>query len=157
MKKLLLFIVILFGILSVQSFAWNYGCGENIPPEVCGAGGNGNTGVSYIQYHGAIAVNTDTGYWASISSVTDAKKAKNAVLSNCGENCKYIRVSADFCTAVSYSSIDKILTHHDLAPSMFVKPNNERRAIAAKKSLEKCQKKGGKNCQVLVSICSNDR
>lgn len=27
MKKLLLFIILLFGILSMQSFAWNYGCG----------------------------------------------------------------------------------------------------------------------------------
>ena len=157
MKKLFLFILVLFGILSAQSFAWNYGCGENIPPEVCGAGGSGNSGVSYLQYHGAIAVNTDTGYWVSISSSTSAKEAKKAALSGCGENCEYIRVNADFCTGVSYSSIDKILTYHNLGPSMFVKPNSERRIIAAKKSLEKCQKKGGKNCQILVSICSNDK
>ena len=44
MKKLFLFIILLFGILSMQSFAWNYGCGENIPPSVCGADGSGNSG-----------------------------------------------------------------------------------------------------------------
>ena len=32
MRKLLLFVLALFGILSVQSFTWNYGYGENILP-----------------------------------------------------------------------------------------------------------------------------
>ena len=58
MKKLLFFILILFGILSVQSFAWNYGCGENIPPDVCGAGGAGNSSNNgYTDYSKVPTVN----------------------------------------------------------------------------------------------------
>ena len=49
MKKLFLFIIMMFGILSTQSFAWNYVYGGNIPPSVCGADGSksGNTNSSY--------------------------------------------------------------------------------------------------------------
>ena len=51
MKKLLFFIIILFGILNVQLAAnydsgtnsYDYGCGVGIPPSVCGADGSSRT------------------------------------------------------------------------------------------------------------------
>ena len=51
MKKLLFFIIILFGILNVQLAAnydsgtnsYDYGCGVGIPPFVCGADGSSRT------------------------------------------------------------------------------------------------------------------
>ena len=93
MRKLLLFIMVLFGILSVQSFAWNYGCGENIPPDVCEADGSKSGGgepMSGDPYIGAIAFNKDTGAGYN----TRVKRANEKALKKCekngGQNCKVI-------------------------------------------------------------------
>lgn len=153
MKKLSLFILVLSGILSMQSFAWNYGCGENIPPDVCGAGGNTSSINIASIYFGAIAVNPDTGYWASSSKYTNRKEAKASVLSRCGQNCKTFIVGDDRCVGVAYSSIDKIL-ESDSAMTLMGIGNDTRIERSNEKALKKCEKAGGKNCKIIVNVCA---
>ena len=94
MKRLLLSIFILFGILSMQSFAWNYGCGENIPPEVCGASPSYDssytrTVVTYGPFM-FFAYDKTTGIYASANNYNKAE-AKKEALDKCGsKNCKII-------------------------------------------------------------------
>ena len=88
MKRLLLFIVMLFGILSVQSFAWNYGCGENIPPHVCGADGS-NSG--------------NNSYGGSSTTLVDAPAVRQYLLKLSLDGSKYELIdmgTTDFLTAL---------------------------------------------------------
>lgn len=88
MKKLLLLIFILFGILSVQSFAWNYGCGENIPPDVCGAAPSYNTtSAPSVTYYGAIAIDPYTRKFYSSWNYKDGEEARSAIMKDCGKSC----------------------------------------------------------------------
>ena len=81
MKKLLLFLITLFSILSFQAFAVNYGCGENIPPHVCGAApppsyDNYGGDSSYIQFKYAFAYDKDSGLYGAGKNVNGGTAKK---------------------------------------------------------------------------------
>ena len=157
MRKLLLFVMVLFGILSVQSFAWNYGCGENIPPDVCGADGSksgGGGSMTNDPYIGAIAFNKDTGAWASVSNMQGKKEAKADVLSRCGSDCEVIMVDPERCVGVAYSSSDKILTSDSARDNFGGIGYNTRVKRSNEKALKKCQKSGGKDCKLILNVCA---
>ena len=157
MRKLLLFTLFLFGILSVQSLAWNYGCGENIPPDVCGASNGGNSsGDSWIitPTIGAVAIDPDTGKWASISNTTDRKAAKSSVLERCGADCKVIMVDSKRCVGVAYSKGDKAFGSDSATDNIGGIGYNTRVQRSNEKALKKCEKSGGKNCKVIVNVCA---
>ena len=89
MRKLLFFVLLLLVSLSIQSFAWNYGCGENIPPSVCGADGSGNGGGSggtVPTYYGGIAINPYTRKFHSAWYYQNGEEAESAALKGCGVN-----------------------------------------------------------------------
>ena len=84
MKKLLLFVVVLFSGLSVHSFAWNYGCGENIPPEVCGAGTESSQPtIGLTSGYGAFAIYMKKGVYFTIVQQPSSKTVKEIVMSLC--------------------------------------------------------------------------
>ena len=157
MKKLLLFTLILFGVLSTRSFAWNYGCGENIPPDVCGASNSGGgSGEPWIipATIGAIAVDPTTGKWASISNSQDRKDAKNNVLERCGSNCKVFMVDNKRCAGAAYSKGDNIVTFDSATDNFGGIGYNTRVERSNEKALKKCEKSGGKNCKIIVNVCA---
>ena len=158
MRKLLLFVMVLFGILSVQSFAWNYGCGENIPPDVCGADGSksgGGGSMTNDPYIGAIAFNKDTGAWASVSNMQGKKEAKADVLSRCGQNCEVIMVDWKRCVGLAYLASDKIYGSDSAMDQIYTGAGyNTRVKRANEKALKKCEKNGGQNCKVIVNVCA---
>ncbi len=163
MKKLLLFVTLLFGILSVQSFAWNYGCGENIPPSVCGADGSGtpnNQQSSSHDYYGAIAFDASTGTWGTSYNYTSAQEAKKSALSRCGENCKILETVKDNgpyseCATLSYSSTDGAYGSDKAAARMWV-GNDTKKARSQEKALKKCSK-NGTSCKILVTVCALEK
>ncbi len=135
MKKLLLFVVVLFGILSVQSFAWNYGCGENIPPHVCGADGSNNGGgygtVVSTTYYGGMAVDVKTRKFSSAWNYQDGESAKQEAMKSCGNMCVGTWASSDYMViAISeddknwgYGASDKYATAWQDAINMCQKSN----------------------------------
>lgn len=155
MKKLFFITGILFFVLGFNAFAVNV-CGEGIPPDVC----YGNTGYTqapvYIEptYYGAIAVDVQTGEWASASAYTSKKAARESVIARCGEHCKVINVDSQRCVAAAYSDTDKVL-ESDSAIAAYAKIGyNTRVARSNEKAIKKCEKSGGKNCKVLVNVCA---
>ena len=165
MNKLLFWICLLFGLMSVTSMAtydpnsgsYNYGCGPGIPPDVCMAGSNPGSGSAvYVEptYYGAIAVNPDTGYWASSSAHTNKKTARESALSRCGKNCKLINVDAGRCVGVAYSANDKILESDSAVAAYASIGYNTRVERSNEKALKKCEKKGGSSCKILVNVCA---
>ena len=155
MKKLLLFVVILFSTLSVQSFAWNYGCGENIPPEVCGAGsGPSQPTIGLTSGYGAIAINTKNGVYFTILQQSSSKTAKEIVMSECGEDCTLIPIASGACTAIA-SSVDGKYSHDTAAATLLDIGKNTRKERAGKKAIKKCEKNGGKNCLIETAVCAD--
>ena len=157
MKKLLLFILVLFGSMSVMSLS----------DAMCGANGEfdpgSNTcrplqyGNGYTEpdpkYYGAIAVDVETGKWASAYNYSTISAAKNYVTANCGKNWKVMEVNAGRCGAAAYSKSNKIV-EFDTAMSGFAGSGyNTREERAKEKALKKCSKKGG-DCKIAVSVCN---
>ena len=161
MKKLLLFILVLFGMLSIQSFAWNYGCGENIPPSVCGADGSGTSNTqqtSSNDYYGALAINESTGQWGISYNYTSSSLAKNAALSQCGNNCKVVETLKhngpySECASFSYSKKDGSYGYDKAAARMGV-GHETKKSRAAEKATKKCEKNGGSSCKVQITFCA---
>ena len=158
MKKLLLFIFTLLGILSVQSFA------NSCNAQVCTCpNGSWVTFGQYCtastieieqKYYGAIAVDVETGKWATAYNYPNNSSAKKKVRSTCGDQCKVMDVHAGRCGAVAYSKSDKIL-EFDSAMSGFAGAGYDTREERAKeKALKKCEKKG-ENCKIIASVCNS--
>ena len=160
MKKLLLFIVVLFGSMSVVSLA------DGCKAQVCTCPNGGY--VSYGEYCavsndepmfkepyiGAIAVNKNTGKWSSVSNIKGTKNAKADVLSRCGSDCEVIMVDPERCVGVAYSSSDKILTSDSARDNFGGIGYNTRVKRSNDKALKKCEKNGGKNCKIIVNVCA---
>ncbi len=155
MKKLLFITGVLFFVLGFNSFAVNV-CGDGIPPYVS-YGNTGNTQAPvYVAptYYGAIAVDVQTGKWASASAHTSKNSARQSVIARCGEQCKVINVDAQRCVAVAYSDTDKVI-ESDSAIAAYAKIGyNTRVERSNEKAIKKCEKNGGKNCKVLVNVCA---
>ena len=149
MKKLLLFVLILFGILSVQSFAVNYGCGENIPPYVCGAAPPpSNSSSSYNNYSGSdysimyqeFAYDKDSGAYGSGKNVK-RNVAKKTALTNCGTaKCK-ITLSGGGFVVVSSNGVVLSVKTNNLEYTKYMEKQSE--------TLKKCENTGGFNCKII--------
>ena len=106
-------------------------------------------------YIGAIAIDKETGKWASISNIQGSKKAKADVLSRCGADCEVIRVDHARCVGVAYSSSDKVLASDSATTDPFTNIGwNTRVKRSNDKALKKCEKNGGKNCKIIVNVCA---
>ena len=160
MKKLLLFIIVLFGSMSAMSLA--DGCAAQVC--TCPGGGYVTTGqycpVSNDEpmivdpYIGAIAVNKNTGKWSSVSNIKGTKNAKADVLSRCGSDCEVIIVGSKRCVGVAYSSSDKILASDSATDNFGGIGYNTRVKRSNDKALKKCEKNGGQNCKIIVNVCA---
>ena len=164
MKKLLLPLMTLFGLLGMSHLSFAAGC----PTQVCTCSGGGY--VSFGEYCAAvtnnstatsfayIAVDPTTGKWASIDNDTSKSHAKKSVLSRCGKDCEYDLEIHGNCVSAAYSSEEQIVAFGSKARGLFDKSTNvERQQIAADKAVKKCEKKGGTNCKVLTSVCGHYR
>ena len=110
MKKLFLFIFVLFCILT--SFSYADACNAQICTcpngswvtfgQYCSAV---NTTPSYSRNYayGAIAINKDSGYWFAVTNFKNANGAKNEV----DKKCKVIPIKENKCLTVAYSTYDK--------------------------------------------------
>ena len=155
MKKLLLFVVVLFSGLSVHSFAWNYGCGENIPPEVCGAGtGSSQPTIGLTSGYGAFAIDMKKGVYFTIVQQPSSKTAKEIVMSECGKDCTLIPIASGACTAIA-SSIDGKYSYDTTAATLLDIGKNTRKERAGKKAIKKCEKNGGENCLIEAVACGD--
>ena len=145
MKKLFLFILVLFGILSTQSFAWNYGCGENIPPDVCGAGASQPiTGVKRTGDYNAFAYDKESGAYGTGHNY-DFNDAKKEALNNCGtKNCKILVIKAEDYAVMGYV----VTSSNGLVLDGYI-DIGYRYEDAVDKVIKKCQKKGGINCRLV--------
>ena len=160
MKKLLLFIMILLGVLSTQSLADSFGCGVTIPIEVCkNPGGTQNSGQSNNtysnKYYGAIAINEDTGAWASAYNYTSKKEAQKSVLERCEGNCKIIQMSPSECGALAYSDSEGTFSY-EAAGFWWTGEATQQEILkkAEERALKKCKSKDGKACEIKESFCS---
>ena len=158
MKKLLLFVLILFGSFSTISLA------NSCNAQVCTCpNGSWVTFGQYCtastieieeKYYGAIAVDVETGKWTSAYNYPSTSSARKEVRSTCGDQCKIMDVHAARCGAVAYSKSDKVL-EFDSAMSGFAGAGyNTREERAREKALKKCEKKGS-NCKIIVSVCNS--
>ena len=160
MKKYFLFIFVFLGIFSPVAKAG--GCNAQIC--MCPNGGY----VSTNQYCpavqesqplfvkvpiGVIAVDPDTGKWASVSDTTDKKAAKADAMTRCGANCKIFIVDPGRCVGAAYSKEDKVLAF-DSATSTVGIGFNTRIERSNEKALKKCEKSGGQSCKILVNVCA---
>ena len=160
MKKLLLFILVLFGSMGTISLA--DGCNAQVC--TCPNGGyvsygeycaiNNDRPMIVEPYIGAIAVNKNTGKWSSISNIKGIKNAKADVLSRCGSDCEVISVDSKRCVGVAYSSSDKILASDSATDNFGGIGYNTRVKRSNEKALKKCEKNGGQNCKVIVNVCA---
>lgn len=155
MKRLLLFFTALFTLTGFICLADNM-CGPNgqFDPDnnTCWPIQNGG-GATVPNHYGAIAIDLNTGYWASASDYTDEKGPINSVVSACGNQCKVIKVTTGRCVGLAYSKVDKIIGY-DEAMSTFGKGFYTRKERSNKKALKKCTKNGGKECKIVVNVCS---
>ena len=156
MKKLFLFILILFGMLSVQSLA--DGCNAQIC--TCPNG----SWVSFGQYcpiqnttysapsesYGAIAFDPVTGSSGFSVENYNIKTAETYALNQCNSaSCKIIGTfKTERCGSLAYSDSDKIYGYKT--------SSRGGRKNLNKKSLNECEKNGGKNCKVIISTCGYD-
>ena len=152
MRKLLLFVIILFGCMGTISFS------DACSTAICQCVGGAN--VTFGQYcpavntapsysrsykYGAIAINEDNGYWFAITNSYTAKFAKKEVDRKCsetfnGKKCKIIPIKENGCLTVAYSAYDKA-----------VKSKNG----AGSKVRENLLKSSGKNYEITTSLCNN--
>ena len=173
MKKLLLFISMLF----VFSLAYSgniivspngeilENCGNNHYAYPGNCPRNNDYYSPNIHYYGGIAVDVETGNWGRTYNYTNKGQAKNDAIARCGsENCKYVGVKNFGCTSAVYSKTEKILTYETLTDGIFGNGGllfgngspSETKSKATEKAMKKCEKKGGKNCEVLTTVCGLD-
>ena len=156
MKKLLFLILVLFGMMSTINFS----------DAMCGPNGQFDPGSNtcwpvqyengYTQsapkYYGAIAVDLETGKWATSYNYPDTSSAKNHVISNCGKNCKVMVVKSGRCGAVAYSKSTKTIEFDSAMGGFAGIGFNTREERAKDKALKKCSKKNS-DCIILTSVC----
>ena len=110
MEKLLLFVVVLFGTLSMQSLSDAFGCGVTVPIEVCrnpGGNQNNNNPQKKLDSYGAIAVDTEpsnVSKWKMVARTS--KKSLNDAIQKALKDCEFdsCRIYAQYkngCGAVS--------------------------------------------------------
>ena len=161
MKRLLLFILVLFGILSAQSFAWNYGCGENIPPDVCGASSGSNSTYSPpvrqydppTNYYYLMFTLKNNNYRLIDLKTTDVTKAIEY-----GFGCNR---DSEICSAVTKNDYVAVVTSEDnrVFLGLATTFNNTSPKEAEKYAIKEC-KKGrdgikGKNCKLIMILKHN--
>ena len=148
MKKLFLFILVLFGILSAQSLAG--GCNAQIC--ICPGGGTVSTN-QYCPvpntYDSRPAINFPVDVFAydkdsgayGIGSNVNTGKAKKEALENCGtKNCKITLSGGGFVIASSNGIVLSIKTNN-IEYTKYMEKKTE--------TLKKCENKGGTNCKVI--------
>ena len=152
MKKLFLFILVLFCVLTSLSYA--DACNAQICTcpngswvtfgQYCSAV---NTTPSYSRnyVYGAIAINEDNGYWFAITNSYTAKFAKKEVDRKCsetfnGKKCKIIPIKENGCLTVAYSAYDKAVKTKAGVYSMVG---------------DSLLKSSGKNYEIIASLCNN--
>lgn len=145
MKKLLLFTLVLFGILSTQSFAWNVGCGENVPISVCnpnwdGSSGGGGGSLPY----GSVYLNPQTRDYGAVWNYPSGESANADAESRCGNACYGSWYSYDYAV-ISVSDDDKVVG----------RGMGYTYSQAMKASLKECEKNGGINCAPAIAGRSN--
>lgn len=145
MKKLLLFTLVLFGIISTQSFAWNYGCGENIPPDVCGAGSSQPIiGVARTGNYNAFAYDKESGAYGT-GYKPKASDTKKEALEKCGtKNCKILVVKDENYNVMGYV----VTSSNGLVLDGYIEVGSNS-GNAVKKIIKKCEDKGGINCRLV--------
>ena len=160
MRKLLLFTIILFGIMSMKGLA--AGCSA----QICMCPGGGyvttgqycptNSGASWIvkPIVGAIAIDPITGKWVSVSNIEGTKEAKNNVSERCGSDCKVFMVDSGRCVGVAFSKSDNVVGADSATDNIGGIGYNTRVERSNKKALKKCEKSGGKNCKIIVNVCA---
>ena len=151
MKKLFLFILVLFCVLTSLSYA--DACNAQICTcpngswvtfgQYCSAV---NTTPSYSRnyVYGAIAINEDNGYWFAVTNFRNAKGAENEVAKKCSETfnekkCKVIPIKENKCLTVAYSPYDKTVKWKNGVGS---------------KIRESLLKSAGKNYEIISSLCN---
>ncbi len=164
MKRLLLFIVVLFGSMSAMSLA------DGCTAQVCTCPNGGyvsygeycatTTTTEVTRYYGGIAVNPQTGEWGSTHNYTNRGQAKKDAMSQCGsKDCKYVGGAFNTdCISAAYSSGDKVLAFDTATSGLGGKGGtiSERKKRAAEKAMKKCEKNGGGSCKILKTVCSFD-
>ena len=105
-------------------------------------------------YYGALAADPNTGDWSKSAGFKNKEDAKDFVLKSCNsKNCKLLGVlGKNTCGAAAYSSAENILEYDQVSDSSKV-DDGHRRFQSEKNALKKCEKKGGKNCKILTSVC----
>ena len=154
MKKLLFFIVFLFGTLSFQAMAnydpgtgtYNYGCGPGVPPDVCSGGGGGSNTVPRV--FGGVAVDPSTRTFGATWNYKNGDNAQSKAEQICAENSKSNRCigywSSYYYTAVAMSS-DDVVTRFGSADSYDSAWNT---------ALKACINAGGNDCEVMLMASS---
>lgn len=161
MKKLLLFIILLFGILSMQSFAWNYGCGENIPPSVCGADGSGNSGYNNepADYSKVPAVSkylfrmflNNEKYDLIDLKTTDTVSALNAMWASCSEKINTVCYIVDQVSYLAVVSSENGQIFYGGADPRFGVSKDRAESYAK----NECKKAKGNKCKLVIMIEPN--
>ena len=158
MKKLLLFIVLLFGSMSAMSLA--DGCSAAVC--TCPGGGSVSTG-QYCptgpssggskNYYGALAINSETGMWASAYNHLNAKEAKESAMSRCGADCKLVTISGTACIGVAASKEDKTIEYAKADEMLGFGVNNIKKR-AGDSAVKNCEKNKKKNCKIIANFCA---
>src|SRR5581483_9116692 len=97
--------------------------------------------------YGVIAYSATTGAWGGVHGYTDPKGAETAALATCSRHasdCAVVVRYADTCVAVSVSK-DGVLAWDNDAKS---------RGLAENRAKQDCTRKGGVDCRVVASDCS---
>ena len=158
MKKLLFFILVLFGSLSMTGLA--SGCNAQIC--TCSNGSWVTFGqycpVVYNNYStpdsdkvfGAIAFDPVTGNSGFAQEQYTSDNAKSKALKACNSaNCTILGTfRAGSCGALAYSKTD--------GKYAYVGRSQSGRKKLNQKAKEKCEKNGGSNCKIIISTCAFD-
>ena len=157
MKKLLLFILVLFGCMSALSMADNM-CGPNgqFDPQnnTCWPTQGGYTpDPPAPKYTGGIAIDPNTGAYGWGAKYTSKSSLKTDVLKSCGSSgCVFLGALAfKQCGGLAYSETDKIYGYDTVI--YWTQGDKDRKKRVEEKALKKCEKNGGKSCVVQVSVC----
>ena len=158
MKKLFLFILVLFGILSVQSLAG--GCMAQVCTcpnggyvsygEYCPTYSNNSGGGATTYRVRAFAYDKDSGAYGEGKGETydkgsSKKNARKQALTNCGtKNCKIIALGTGIVVASSNGILIGANYNNDYRETASVSYEK-----AKEKLLKKCKDMSGTNCKVL--------
>ena len=151
MKKLLLFVIMLFGIFSVQSLADSSGCGVTIPIELCrdpsGNYGNsgsietGDGGYPVGTMYGAVYLDPVTRNYGAVWNYNTGTKAADDASGICKSNRCTGNWFGSSYVAISVSDDDKIVGY----------ATGYKYSNVMKESLKKCKNEGGVNCSMAIT------